>query len=302
MPRFLLHKMPRLDGHTAVVTGANSGVGFHTASGLADRGVHVVMACRNMDKAASAKTRIESEVAGASLEVMEIDTASQASVRGFAEAYKGKHDRLDLLINNAGIMATPQDYTEDGFERQLATNYLGHFTLTGLLLDVIEAAPAARVITLSSIAHENARIHFEDLHFRRKYDAWEAYGQTKLACLVFAYELERRFRAERSDAMSLSSHPGVSDTNLSNHLPTYFQAIRPLFKVMGHSPDKAAEPSLMAATHPNVEGGVYIGPTGVKQMSGDPWMVPSTGMSRDPEIGERLWEVSEAETGVRYLS
>ena len=302
MPSFLLHKMPRLDGHTAVVTGANSGVGYHTALGLADRGAHVVMACRNLDKAASAKTRIEAEVAGASLEIMEIDTASQASVRGFAKAYQDKYERLDLLVNNAGIMATPQAYTEDGFERQLATNYLGHFTLTGLLLPQLEAAPAARVITLSSIAHENARIHFEDLHFRRKYDAWKAYGQTKLACLIFAYELERRLRAERSNAISLAAHPGVSATNLGNHLPAYFQALTPLFRVLGHAPDRAAQPSLMAATHPNVRGGDYLGPTGLRQMSGDPWMVPSTALSKDPEVGERLWEVSEGEVGMAYLS
>ena len=302
MPKFLLSKMPRLDGHTAVVTGANSGVGFYTALGLADRGVHVVMACRNMDKAASAKTRIESEVAGASLEVMEIDTASQASVKGFAEAYQKKYDKLDLLINNAGIMATPQDYTEDGFERQLATNYLGHFTLTGLLLDQLEEAPAARVVTLSSIAHRNARIHFEDLHMRRRYKPWEAYGQTKLACLVFAYELERRFRAGFSNAISLAAHPGVSNTNLGNHLPLYFQALQPVFKVVGNTPEQAAQPSLMAATHPNMKGGEYIGPTKFGEASGDPWMVTSTRMSKDPGIGERLWEVSEAETGVAYLS
>ena len=294
--------MPRLDGHTAVVTGANSGVGYYTALGLVDRGAHVVMACRNLEKAASAKTRIETEVAGASLEVIELDLASQASVKGFAKAYQDEYERLDLLVNNAGIMATPPAYTEDGFERQLATNYLGHFTLTGLLLPQIESAPAARVVTLGSIAHRNARIHFEDLHFRRKYDPWKAYGQTKLACLIFAYELERRLRAERSNAISLAAHPGVSATNLGHHLPVYFQALTPLFRLLGHAPDRAAQPSLMAATHPNVRGGDYLGPTGFGEMSGDPWTVTGTGMSRDPSIGQRLWSVSEAETGTRYLS
>ena len=302
MPKFLLDRMPRLDGQVAIVTGANSGVGYYTALGLAERGAHVVMACRNLDKAASAKTQIATEVAGAQLEVMEIDTASQASVRGFAEAYQQRHERLDLLVNNAGIMATPQAYTEDGFEGQLATNYLGHFALTGLLLPQIEASPAARVVTLSSIAHKNARIHFEDLHFRRKYDAWKAYGQTKLACLVFAYELERRLRAERSDAISVAAHPGVSNTNLGNHLPAYFKALQVVFKLVGHSPERAAEPSLMAAAHPGVKGGDYLGPTGFQEMSGDPWMVNGTSRSRDPEIGQRLWATSEAETGVRYLS
>ena len=302
MPRFHLSKMSRLDGHTAVVTGANSGVGYHTTLGLAARGAHVVMACRNLDKAAAAKARIESALPDAQLEVLEIDTASQASVRGFAQAYQKRHDRLDLLVNNAGIMATPQAYTDDGFERQLATNYLGHFTLTGLLRDRLEAAPAARVVSLSSIAHKNARIHFEDLHFRRRYAPWEAYGQTKLACLVFAYELERRLRAERSNAISVAAHPGVSATNLGNHLPPYFQVLTPLFKVFGHAPEQAAQPSLMAATHPNIKGGDFLGPTGFQEMSGDPWTVAGTSASRDPQTGERLWAVSEAETGVRYLS
>lgn len=302
MPKFLLQKMPSQDGKIAVVTGANSGVGFHTALGLAERGAHVILACRNLGKAASAKTRIASEVAGASLEVMEIDTASQASVRGFAEAYKRKYDRLDLLVNNAGIMATPRDYTADGFERQLATNYLGHFTLTGLLLDAIEAAPAARVVTLASIAHRNARIHFEDLHFRRKYSAWAAYGQTKLACLIFAYELERRLRERGSGAISIAAHPGVSNTNLGNHLPWYYAPLALVFGVVGNSPQQAAEPSLMAAVHPNLKGGEYIGPTKFGEASGDPWMVSSTAMSKDPQIGARLWKATEAETGVAYLS
>ncbi len=298
MPKFIIEKMPRQDGKIAIVTGANSGVGYHTTVGLAERGAHVVMACRNLEKAAVAKTKIASAVPGASLEIIELDTSRLASVRVFAKAFQDKHQRLDLLINNAGIMATPQEYTEDGFEKQLATNYLGHFLLTSLLMPQLEAAPAARVVTLSSIAHKRARINFDDLQSRQKYDRWEAYGQTKLACLMFAYELDRRLKARGSSVISLASHPGVSNTNLGSGLPWYYKPIMPLFSVMGHSPAKAAEPSLMAALHPNMRGGEYIGPTGTREMAGNPWMVQSAPAARDEVGAARLWAVTAEEVGV----
>ncbi len=298
MPKFIIEKMPHQDGKIAIVTGANSGVGYHTTVGLAERGAHVVMACRNMEKAAVAKTKIESAVPNASLEIIELDTSKLTSVRVFAKAFQVKHQKLDLLINNAGIMATPQAYTEDGFENQLATNYIGHFLLTSLLMPELEAAPAARVVTLSSIAHKRARIHFDDLQFKQKYARWEAYGQTKLACLMFAYELDRRLKARGSSVISLASHPGVSNTNLGAGLPWYYAPLMPMFAVMGHAPDKAAEPSLMAALHPNMKGGEYIGPTGTREMSGNPWMVQSTPQSKDEAKAGRLWAWTAAETGV----
>ncbi len=300
MPAFNLDKMPRQDGKVAVVTGANSGIGLYTARGLAERGVHVVMACRNQEKAAAAKTQLEEQVPGGSFDVMKIDTSSLASVQTFAEEFSRKHDALDYLLNNAGVMATEQRYTDDGLELQFETNFLGHFALTGHLLDRLEAADSARVITLSSIAHRRGKIDFDDLQSRRKYNKWGAYGQSKLACLIFAYELDRRLREAGSSVISIAAHPGVSTTNLTHNLPWYVGLVAPLFAIMGQSAEKGAEPSLMAALHPNVRGGQYLGPGGGQEYKGDPEAVPSTAASRDREAAARLWTVSEELAGVHY--
>lgn len=300
--RFEFEKIPSQKGRIAIVTGANIGLGYETALAFAQKDLKVIMACRNTQKGEQAKKQILEQAPGADLEVMELDLSRMASVRSFSENFLRQYDRLDLLVNNAGIMMTPYSETEDGFELQFATNYLGHFLLTGLLIDTIFKTPESRVVSLSSGAHKFGKINFDDLHGRKDYSPTAAYGQSKLACLMFAYELQRRIDKSGAGTLSLAAHPGVSWTNLMQHLPKLVQKIGPaLAPIFSHPPKDGAEPTLLAALGNGVRGGEYFGPDGWQEMKGRAARVDSNSLSKNENIAKRLWEVSEDLTRVRYL-
>jgi NAD(P)-dependent dehydrogenase (short-subunit alcohol dehydrogenase family) len=299
MDKWNIDRVPLQTGRVAIVTGANSGIGYETARGLARKEVKVVLACRNTQKAEKAKTEIVSNNPKARIDILKIDVSSLDSVRQFVEQFQQKYDRLDLLINNAGIMMSPYKETEDGFENQLATNYIGHFALTGLLLPMLTTSSDSRVVTLSSLSYKWAEIEFDDLHFTQGYSKRRAYGQSKRACLMFAYELQRRLSATGSNTSSVAAHPGLSKTNLDQYFPTL---IRPLGALFLQSAEKGALPVLYAALGESIRGGEFIGPDGFREMRGYPTEVDSDDYSQDQQIAKRLWRVSEEMTNVRYLS
>jgi NAD(P)-dependent dehydrogenase (short-subunit alcohol dehydrogenase family) len=295
---------PDQSGRVAVVTGANSGLGYEITKGLAELGAEVVMACRSTDRGTSAKHALEREVPGASLAVLELDLADLDAVASFADAFDEAYDELDLLVNNAGVMALPRRETADGFEIQFGVNHLGHFALTGHLLPALERADDPRVATMSSGIHERGRIDFEDLQGERDYDKWAAYAQSKLANLLFAYELDRR-----ADSLtSVGAHPGYAATNLQTTGPEMAgSTLRKLGMqvantVVAQDAADGALPMLYAATMPDVRGGEYYGPNGFMGMRGGPERQRSSERSYDRGTARRLWSVSEDLTGVAYLS
>jgi NAD(P)-dependent dehydrogenase (short-subunit alcohol dehydrogenase family) len=286
-------------GRRAVVTGANSGLGVVVARELAGAGARVVMACRNLEKGERAAEQIRKRQPDAELEVAALDLADLASVREFAA---GVDEPLDLLINNAGLMAPPRRVTKDGFESQFGTNHLGHFALTGLLLPRLLAAREPRVVTQSSGAHHIGRINFGDLQGERRYVRWLAYGQSKLANLMFAFELQRRASAADASLRSLAAHPGYARTNLQFAAPPVYE--RPFMAVgnllIAQSAEMGALPTLYAATVPDLPGGTFVGPDGFMEQRGHPKIVTANGRAYDEEAWRRLWEVSEELTGVSY--
>jgi NAD(P)-dependent dehydrogenase (short-subunit alcohol dehydrogenase family) len=296
-----LKQAPTQKGRIAIVTGANVGLGYETALALAGKGCSVVLACRNIEKAEAAKAGILAQHPKAVVDCMALDLASLKSVRKFAAAYKRRHAQLDLLINNAGIMMPPYSLSEDGFESQLAANYLGHFALTGLLLRWITKTPHSRIVSLSSLAHQWSGIRFDDLQFERRYDKRLAYGQSKLACLMFAYELQRRLARAGHSTLSVAAHPGVSSTNLFQHMPKIVNVFAPLTALVLQSAEGGAQPTLYAALGRDIEGGDYCGPQSMAEMRGDPVKVGSSRASRDEAVAAHLWAVSEELTGVRFL-
>lgn len=293
-------RIPDQSGRVAVVTGANSGLGLVTARELARTGARVVLAARNLDKGRAAVAEIERSVPGARLELEELDLASLGSVREFAERFTAAQDGLDLLVNNAGVMASPRRVTADGFELQLGTNHLGHFALTLLLLPAMEGREDARVVTLSSNAHKFGRIAFGNLNGERRYFRWNAYGQSKLANLLFALELDRRLRAAGSTVKSIAAHPGYAATNLqSAAAPLVDRLVMQVGNaVIAQSDEMGALPQLYAATEPGLEGGLYIGPDGPGEHRGHPRVVRPARAARDEDTARRLWQVSEELTGV----
>lgn len=296
-----LNQAPSQAGRIAIVTGANSGLGYETASALVAKGCTVVLACRSLDKAQTAQAKLLAGYPQAEIECQALDLGSLASVRAFAAAYAQSHPRLDLLINNAGIMMPPYALTEDGFESQLGANYLGHFALTGLLLPLLVKTPNARIVSLSSLAHTWSGIRFDDLHFKHGYDKRQAYGQSKLACLMFAYELQRRLTKAGYGTLSVAAHPGISATNLFQHLPKIVQVLSPLTALVFQSAQGGAQPTLYAALGDDIRGGDYCGPSSMGEMRGNPVKVGSNRRSRDPAAAARLWTASEEATGVRFL-
>ena len=305
MPKPSDHVVPDQTGRVAVVTGANSGIGFHAAARLAEAGAHVILACRNPDKAADAVARVKKRAPDAEVEVVALDLSSLASVRDAAQAIRDRHLKIDLLVNNAGVMAIPRSETEDGFETQIGTNHLGHFALTGLLLDLVRAAPASRVVTVSSSAHKTGKIDFDDLHGTKGYRKWGAYGQSKLANLLFAYELQRRLTAAGAETISVAAHPGWAATNLQTSGRGITGGPMLLMsnlanKVIAQSDEMGALPTLYAATSADVEPGGYYGPGGFQELKGLPKAVTSTSRSRDEADAARLWSLSEELTGVVY--
>jgi NAD(P)-dependent dehydrogenase (short-subunit alcohol dehydrogenase family) len=292
--------IPDQSGRTAVITGANTGLGYQTATALAAKGAHVVLAVRNLDKGRDAADRITAATPGASVALQELDLTSLDSVRTAADELRDANDTIDLLINNAGVMMTPKSTTKDGFELQFGTNHLGHFALTGLLLDRVLAAPGSRVVTVSSVGHRFARngIRFDDLQWENDYSRFAAYGQAKLANLMFTYELQRRLQG--ANTIATAAHPGGSRTELMRNLPTVVKAVGKLVEPLFQDPDMGALPSLRAATDPGVLGGQYFGPDGFAEQRGYPVVVTSTRVSHDVAAQKRLWMVSEELTGVAF--
>jgi NAD(P)-dependent dehydrogenase (short-subunit alcohol dehydrogenase family) len=301
--KWTIEQIPDQSGRLAVVTGANSGLGLGTARELARAGATVVMACRNMEKGAEAEEAIKREVSDASVELRALDLGSLDSVRDFAERFRSEHDSLDLLVNNAGVMAPPRRETADGFELQFGTNHLGHFALTGGLIRALEGRPDARVVTLSSGAHRLGHMDFDDLNWQRRYSRWRAYGRSKLSNLIFALELDRRLKAAGSPVKSIAAHPGYAATNLQSAAAPF--ADRMVMKlsnfVVAQSGDMGALCPLYAATYPDLRGGEFIGPDGFLEQRGHPTVVaPHNSEANDPEIARRLWEVSVDLTAVSF--
>ncbi|HEX6472934.1 MAG TPA: oxidoreductase [Streptosporangiaceae bacterium] len=294
--------IPDLTGRRAVVTGANSGIGYHAARQLAAHGATVVMACRSAERGAAALARLRAEAPDTDAGVASLDLADLSSVRAFAEAQRGAP--LHILVNNAGVMALPRQTTADGFETQFGVNHLGHFALTGLLLPELLSARGARVVTVTSMWAWGGRIRFDDLQGERRYRRWPAYAQAKLANLIFAKELDRRVPG----IVSVAAHPGYAATNLHLAAPRQLGS-RMRETVMTVGTKVAAQPAaagawplLYAATAPDVVGGETYGPHGITQTRGRPGRVRTAGHAADPEAGRRLWEISEKLTGVSYAT
>jgi len=300
--------IPELNGKTIVVTGANSGLGLQTTRLLAGRGAHVIMACRTPSKAEAAMQEVRAQVPDASLQFVPLDLADLSSVRAFAQTVSDEHDGLDVLINNAGVMALPRRETADGFEMQIGTNHFGHFTLTGALMPLLMKTPGARVVTVSSLMHRVGSMRFDDLHGRRSYDKWRAYSQSKLANLLFCYELDRRLRVIDADVVSVGAHPGYSATNLQavgpqasgSKLAERFYAFTN--KVVAQPASMGAMPSVFAAVGEPVGGGGFYGPEGVGQVRGYPVRVESSRASHDEVAAQRLWTMSVEATGEAFTA
>jgi NAD(P)-dependent dehydrogenase (short-subunit alcohol dehydrogenase family) len=300
MSKWTAADIPDQTGRTAVITGANTGLGFETAAALAAHGARVVLAVRNVDKGKQAVARIAEAAPGGEVELQELDLTSLESVRTAAEQLRADHDHIDLLINNAGVMYTPKSTTADGFELQFGTNHLGHFALTGLLLDRLLPVAGSRVVTVSSMGHRiRAAIHFDDLQWERSYSRVGAYGQSKLANLLFTYELQRRL-APRGTTIAAAAHPGGSSTELMRNMPRPLVVATDLLSPLFQDPAMGALPTLRAATDRGVNGGQYYGPDGFGQVRGYPKVVGSSAQSHDVELQRRLWAVSEELTGVVY--
>jgi NAD(P)-dependent dehydrogenase (short-subunit alcohol dehydrogenase family) len=297
-----------LSGRTFVVTGGNSGLGYETARALARKRARVVIACRDAGRARAAVISLRAESSDADASFLELDLASLASVRKFADALRERHRSLHVLVNNAGVMALPQRRTADGFEAQFGTNHLGHFALTGLLLELLLAEPGGRIVTLSSTAHRMGRMRFDDLQSERGYSPWPAYAQSKLANLLFTLELQRRLAAAGAPAIAVACHPGYAATNLQFAGPRMAgSAVRERVmklanRLFAQSAEMGALPTLYAACAPDVEGGDYIGPADFGQTWGYPTKVSRSRRARDAQAAARLWEISERLTGVRYAA
>jgi NAD(P)-dependent dehydrogenase (short-subunit alcohol dehydrogenase family) len=300
MAKWTTNDIPDQSGRVAVITGANTGLGYETAAALAAKGAHVVLAVRNLDKGKDAAALISKRNPGTDVALQELDLTSLESIRAAADQLRSDHDRIDLLINNAGVMWTPKSTTKDGFELQFGTNHLGHFAFTGLLLDRLLPVAGSRVVTVSSIGHRiRAAIHFDDLQWERNYSRVGAYGQSKLANLLFTYELQRRL-APSGTTIAVAAHPGGSRTELTRNLPPLLARVTPLIEPLFQGADMGALPTLRAATDPGVVGGQYYGPDGFGEQRGYPKVVASSSKSHDVEVQKRLWAVSEELTGVVY--
>jgi len=300
--------IPNQRGKVAEVTGGNSGIGYETALALAGKGAHVILAVRSPEKGQAAVTAIQRAHPGAAAEVMALDLSNLGSARHFAETFLARFESLPLLINNAGVMALPYARTADGFEMQFGTNHLGHFALTGLLMPAILAAPGARVVVVSSGVHTAGAIDFDNLDSAKSYSPWRAYSQSKLANLLFAYELQRRFTTAGGDTIAAGCHPGYAATNLQAAGPRmagsrFGERMSQIGnRLFAQSAAMGALPTLYAATAADVNGCDYIGPVGFLGMRGTPGKIKSSARSYDPFVAARLWQVSEQLTGVRYDS
>ncbi len=298
--KWTTEEIPDQTGRVAVVTGANTGLGLETARALAGRGAAVTLAVRNLDKGKAAIDDIRGDVPDAELELQELDLASLDSIRDATAEIGRRLGRIDLLINNAGVMYTPRQQTADGFEMQFGTNHLGHFAWTGLLLEHLLEVEGSRVVTVSSVGHRiRSRIDFDDLQAERRYNRVAAYGRSKLANLLFTYALQRRLETANADTVALAAHPGGSDTELGRHMPGS-RLLQPLTHLLAQSAAMGALPTLRAATDLAAKGGQYYGPDGFMESRGHPTLVASSDRSHELETQQRLWAASEELTGVTY--
>jgi NAD(P)-dependent dehydrogenase (short-subunit alcohol dehydrogenase family) len=300
-----INNIPNLTGKVIIVTGANSGIGFEAAREFIRKGATTILACRNMNKAQAALSKIQAEIPNARAEVMCLDLASLKSIHEFVEAFKARYDRLDVLLNNAGIMMVPYTQTEDGFESQLGTNHLGHFALTGLLIELLEKTPGSRVVNISSNGHRMGRMDFDNLLYKSKgsYSRVGAYGRSKLSNLLFTYELERRIEANGGNPIAVAAHPGLADTHLADHFwgGRLNGLSHAYLKAMAQDAAMGALPGIRAAVDPDVKGGQYYGPDGPRESKGYPVLVHSNQASHNEADARHLWQVSEELTGVKYL-
>jgi NAD(P)-dependent dehydrogenase (short-subunit alcohol dehydrogenase family) len=296
--------IPDLTGFHAIITGGNSGLGFEAVKALAQKNAHVVLACRNLKKGEEARTKIVNLNPTSDVVVMELDLANIESIRKFANDYTHKYPRLDILLNNAGIMMVPYGLTKNGFENQVGTNHLGHFALTGLLLDILKKTPKSRVVNVSSMAHKAGVMDFDNLLYDngKDYSPMKAYGRSKLSNLLFTYELQRFFEINKIDSTAIAAHPGVSDTNLFDHAAPKWvlNLMRPLFSFMVQPADMGALPGLRAATDPDAKGSEYYGPAGRREMKGYPVLVKPTKNALNKSHALKLWEMSEKLTKISF--
>jgi NAD(P)-dependent dehydrogenase (short-subunit alcohol dehydrogenase family) len=302
--KWTIEQIPDLTGKIIIVTGGNSGLGFESAKAFAKKGAEVIIACRSLEKGEDAKSEILVQNPNSKIKVMELDLMDLNSIKNFAAKFKQHYLRLDVLLNNAGIMTTPYGLTKDGFESQFGTNHLGHFALTGLLLEVIVKTPKSRVVNVSSMAHKAGKMDFDNLQFdsAKGYTPMKAYGRSKLSNLLFTYELQRFFEANNIGSIALAAHPGVANTNLARHLEHKFlyKFIRPLADMVIQKPKMGALPQIRAAVDINVKAGEFYGPKGFMEMTGYPILVKSNSASHNVEDAKKLWDVSEKLTGIRY--
>jgi NAD(P)-dependent dehydrogenase (short-subunit alcohol dehydrogenase family) len=299
--RWTAAQIPDQDGRIVVVTGANTGVGFETARMLAERGASVVLACRNPDKASAAADRLRERTRAATLRVLHLDLASLASIHEAAAELRSAFSEIDLLVCNAGLGWAPFTRTEDGFELTLGTNHLGHFAFTGLVLDRLLPMPGSRIVVVTSPAHREGSIDFDDLQSERRYSRRRAYAQSKLANLLFAHELQSRLDRAGARTIALTAHPGMSRTEFNRNLPLPFRGRSyGVMRPMSQSAETGALPILRAAVDPAVHGGEYFAPDGWNEFKGTPERLEPSAASHDPQTQRQLWETSEALTGVRY--
>ena len=302
-PKWTAADVPDQTGRVAIITGSNTGIGFGAAAVLAAKGAHTVLAVRNLDKGNDAVARIKAASPNATVTLQQLDLTSLENIRKAADNLRTDFPRIDLLINNAGVMYTDKASTKDGYELQFGTNHLGHFALTGLLLDNMSGVDGSRVVTVSSVGHRiRAKIHFDDLNLDRNYNRVVAYGQSKLANLLFTYELARRLSAKGSPTIATAAHPGASDTELLRNMPGGIRQISQFFwsNFIAQNADMGAEPTLRAAADPGAQNGQYFGPGGFGEQKGHPKVVASSAQSHDEAIQRRLWTVSEELTGVSF--
>ena len=298
--------IPDQTGRVALVTGANSGIGLEAAKLLAERGAHVVLACRTRSKAEAARTEIMAAHPSGQVSLIDLDLSSLASVAAAAAEFTSQFDHLDLLINNAGVMATPYKQTVDGYELQFATNHLGHAALTAHLLPALLTTEASRVVNVSSLAHRMGRINFDDLQSERRYHAWRAYGQSKLSNLLFTFELQRRLAKIDATTIATAAHPGFSETNLATstggNSHRMMTVTKPLTKLMSQSARMGSLPTLRAATDPDAHGGNYFGPSGFLEQRGFPSNAQVSKTANDTALAARLWDTTIALTGVPFAA
>ena len=302
--KWTVSDIPDLTGKVIIVTGGNSGIGYEEVKAFSKNGASTIMASRNLEKATKAKNKILKRIPEAKIEIIELDLANLESIYKFTDEFKKKYEKLDVLVNNAGIMMVPYQKTVDGFESQIGTNHLGHFALTGLLLDTLKKTKGSRIINVSSIGHRSGKMDFDNFLFENGlgYTKMGAYGRSKLANLLFTYELNRRLEKSGEDTISVASHPGISNTRLADHMYGIFKIIlKPIAMSFLQSAAKGALPTIRAAVDPNVKGGEYYGPKiRDKEFRGPPVKVESNKASHSEKDAQKLWEISEELTKITY--